>query len=99
MIAMAGFSYSHHLCRIQKLLTVYFKSCGLVTKAFDLLHSLYVTMSQKWSYNGIEKLSESTCNTMCRDLNTYCWFRIHDNVKVYEQCLQNQSHLIVEWLE
>ncbi|KAH9965404.1 hypothetical protein BC827DRAFT_1126544 [Russula dissimulans] len=58
MIAMARFSHSHHMCKIQKLMTIYFKSCGLTTKAFDTLHALGITMSQKWSYDGIEALSK-----------------------------------------
>jgi hypothetical protein len=96
MIAMACFSRSHHLCKIQKLLTIYFKSCGLVAKALDTLHSLCITMSQKWSYDGIETLSERAHNAMVQDLSISPWFGIHDNVnipfKVYEQWLQNQSH-------
>jgi hypothetical protein len=47
MIAMAAFSCSHHLCKLQKLMTIYFKSCGLATKALDMLHMLHITMSQK----------------------------------------------------
>jgi len=57
MIAMAGFSRSHHMCKIQKLMTIYFKSCGIATKALDTLHTLGITMSQKWSYWSIEALS------------------------------------------
>lgn len=96
MIVMAGFSCSHHLCKIQKLLTIYFKSCGLATKALNTLHALHITMSQKWTYDGILTLLERACKAMTEDLAKHPWFGIHDNVnipfKVYEQCLHNQSH-------
>lgn len=96
MIAMAAFSRSHHLCKIQKLLTIYFRSCGLASKAFDTLHALQITMSQKWSYSGIQLLSEKARKAMTEDIAEYPWFGIHDNVniafKVYEQRLKNQSH-------
>jgi hypothetical protein len=93
---MAAFSRSHHLCKLQKLLTVYFKSCGLAAKALDTLHSLCITMSQKWSYNGIQTLSDRARKSMAEDIRKYPWFGMHDNVniafKVYEQRLSNQSH-------
>lgn len=93
---MAAFSRSHHLCKLQKLMTVYFKSCGLATKALDTLHTLCVTMSQKWSYDGIATLSEKAHRALINDVAKHPWFGIHDNVniafKVYEQRLNNQSH-------
>jgi hypothetical protein len=96
MIAMAAFSRSHHLCKLQKLMTIYFKSCGLATKALDTLHTLQITMSQKWAYRGVEALSEKARNTMAEDIAKHPWFGMHDNVniafKVYEQRLNNQSH-------
>jgi hypothetical protein len=96
MISMAGFSRSHHTCKIQKLLMIYFKSCGLAAKALDTLHALGITMSQKWSYSGIEILSEQAHNALTQDLAAHHWFGIHDNVnipfQVYEQRLHNQSH-------
>ena len=96
MIAMAAFSRSHHLCKLQKLMTIYFKSCGLATKALDTLHMLHITMSQKWSYNGIQTLSEKARKAMTEDMSKYPWFGMHDNVniafKIYEQRLNNQSH-------
>ena len=96
MTAMAAFSRSHHFCKVQKLLTIYFKSCGLAAKALDTLHTLCISMSQKWSYNGIEALSERAHKAMAEDMAKHPWIGIHDNVniafKVYEQRLQNQSH-------
>jgi hypothetical protein len=96
MLAMAAFSRSHHLCKLQKLMTIYFKSCGLATKAIDTLHVLCITMSQKWSYNAIQTLSGRAHKAMAEDTTKHPWFGIHDNVniafKVYEQRLNNQSH-------
>ena len=77
-------------------MTIYFKSCGLATKALDTLHTLQITMSQKWAYRGVEVLSERARNTMAEDIAKHPWFGMHDNVniafKVYEQRLDNQSH-------
>jgi hypothetical protein len=89
MISMASFSRSHHHCKLAKLLTVYFKSCGLATKAFDTLHALGITMSQKWAYRAIKLLSEQIHVTLLDDIQHYPWFSCHDNInlpfKVYEQ--------------
>ncbi|KAH9953951.1 hypothetical protein BC827DRAFT_1158994 [Russula dissimulans] len=96
MIAMAAFSRSHHMCKIQTLMTIYFKSCGIATKALDTLHTLGITMSQKWPYDGIEALSKRAHLDMVQDIARYPWFGIHDNVnipfRVYQQRLDNQSH-------
>jgi hypothetical protein len=93
---MASFSRSHHRCKLAKLLTIYFKSCGLATKAFDTLHALEITMSQKWAYRAINTLSEQIHLTLLDDIEHYPWFGCHDNInlpfKVYEQRLGNQSH-------
>ena len=95
MIAMAAFSRSHHLCKLQKLMTIYFKSCGLATKALDTLHTLHITMSQKWSYNGIQTLSERARKAMAEDILKYPWFGMHNNVniafKVYEKKAQQSK--------
>jgi hypothetical protein len=96
MILMASFSCSHNRCKLAKLLTVYFKSCGLATKAFDTLHALGITMSQKWAYSTIKFLLEQIHITLLDDIECYPWFSCHDNInlpfKVYEQRLSNQSH-------
>ncbi len=77
-------------------MTIYFKSCGISTKAFNTLHTLGITMSQKWSYRGIEMLSLHAWQDMARDTTKYPWFGMHNNVNIqfciYQQCLDNQSH-------
>jgi hypothetical protein len=96
MVSMASYSRSNRRCKLQKLLTIYFKSCGLGAKAFDTLHALGITMSQKWGYSGIETLSEAAHKAILADTKKYPWFGVHDNInlgfKVYEQRLSNQSH-------
>ena len=93
---MAAFSRSHHNNKIPKLLTVYFKSCGLATKAFDTLSALGITMSQKWSYAAIKDLSERVRRSLHENIQKYPWYGTHDNInlpfRVYEQRLDNQSH-------
>jgi hypothetical protein len=96
LISMSTFSRSHANSKLPKLLTIYFKSCGLAAKAFDTLHALGVTMSQKWAYDGIERLSKRVREALLEDIATYPWFGTHDNInipfRVYEQRLTNQSH-------
>ena len=67
-----------------------------MTKALDTLHTLSITMSQKWLYRGIEALSACAQLDMAEDVARNPWFGIHDNVnipfRVYQQHLDNQSH-------
>lgn len=96
MIGMSKFSRSHHLCKLQKLMTIYFKSFGLATKVLGTLHILCITMSQKWSHNGIQALFERAYKAMAEDIVKHPWYGMHDNInivfKVYEQRLESQSH-------
>ena len=93
---MAAYSRSQQSCKLQKLNTVYFKSCGLATKAFDSLHAYGITMSQKTAYRCIEDLSVTAHKTLTHNITTYPWFGCHDNInlgfKVYEQRLSNHDH-------
>ena len=95
MISMAAFSRSHHQCKLQKLNTIYFKSYGLSNKAFDTLHALGITMSQKWAYTGVEQLACSAHWSLLHDVAQYPFFGCHDNInlafKVYEKHLSNQD--------
>jgi hypothetical protein len=95
MISMALYSCSRLDCKLQKLNTVYFKSCGLAARAFNMLHALSMTMSQKTAHRFIEQLSKSARNSLTKDLAQYLWFGCHDNVnlgfKVYEQCMDNRD--------
>jgi hypothetical protein len=96
LISMLSFSRSHANSRLPKLLTIYFKSCGLAAKAFDTLHALGITMCQKWAYDGIERLSSRVHKALLDDIAKYPWFGTHDNInipfRVYEQRLTNLSH-------
>jgi hypothetical protein len=96
LISILSFSRSHSNSKLPKLLTIYFKSCGLAAKAFDTLHALGITMCQKWAYDGIERLSERVRKSLHEDISKYPWFGTHDNInipfRVYEQRLGNQSH-------
>src|ERR1700722_4409501 len=96
MISIALLSRSHNHCKLAKLLTIYFKSCGLAAKAFDTLHALGITMSQKWAYSGIEALSKTKQLALLEDIKRYPWFGAHGNLnlpfRAYEQRLHNQRH-------
>lgn len=96
IVAMLSYSRSHNRCKIQKLLTVYFKACGLATKGFDTLHALGVSMSQKWAYDGIDQLALASRAALLEDIRKYRFFGGHDNLnvpfRVYEQRLDSKSH-------
>jgi hypothetical protein len=93
---MASFSRSHRHNRIPRLITIYFKSCGIAARALDTLHALGIMLSQRWALNGIEALSEAAHENMAVDMKNYPWFGVHDNLnlafRVYEQRLSNQNH-------
>ena len=96
MISMASMSRSHHQCKLAKLLTIYFRSCGLSAKAFDTLHALGITMSQKWVYTGINALARQQQVMLLEDIKKYPWFGVHDNINVpfraFQQRIGNQNH-------
>jgi hypothetical protein len=96
MISMASMSRSHHQCKLAKLLTIYFRSCGLSAKAFDTLHALGITMSQKWVYTGINALARQQQVMLLEDIKKYPWFGVHDNINVpfraFPQRIGNQNH-------
>ncbi|KAI0074983.1 hypothetical protein K474DRAFT_1600590 [Panus rudis PR-1116 ss-1] len=96
IFGMLSFSRSQQSCKLQKLLTVYFKSCALPTKAFDTLHAVGITMSQKTAYRLVRHLSDTAHKALLRDVESYSVLGCHDNLniahKVYEQRLNNQSH-------
>ncbi len=95
---MLSFSRSHHRCRLQKYLSVYFASCGLAAKANDLTNALGLTMSQSWKYEALELLSASKHKAMERDLQDPDKQSVHsyDNLNIrftkIEQRLDNQTH-------
>ena len=95
MISMAVYSHSQQSCKLQKLNTVYFKSCGLATKAFDTLHAFGIAMSQKTAYRCVNDLSVAAHQSLLRDIKKYPWIGSYDNInlgfKVYEQRLSNHD--------
>ena len=95
IIAVMGYSRSHNLCKFQQLLTMFFRSCGLASKGYDLLNSLGICMNQRWVYAAVEHLAETKRITLRADITHYPWFGSHDNLnrknKVFEQRLDNQS--------
>ena len=96
MISMASMSHSHHQCKLAKSLTIYFRSCSLSAKAFDTLHSLGITMSQKWVYGGIDALAQQQQVLLLEDIKRCPWFGIHNNINIpfraFQQRIGNQNH-------
>jgi hypothetical protein len=96
MISMASLSRSYKQCKLAKLLTIYFKSCGLAAKAFDMLHALGIMMSQKWVYDSIKILSMQQHTKLLKEIRNFPWFGVHDNInipfKVFQQQLSKWSH-------
>lgn len=97
-MSMLSFSRSHHRCRLQKYLSVYFASCGLAAKANDLTNALGLTMSQSWKYEALESLSATKHAAMERDLRDEGKQSVasYDNLNIkfqkIEQRLDNQNH-------
>ncbi|TDL27181.1 hypothetical protein BD410DRAFT_714083 [Rickenella mellea] len=95
-ISMASYCRSHHRCRIPKLLSLYLKVCGASARSLDVLHTLGLTMSHRWIYDGMETLAKTSMDTLRKDIKTTPWLISHDNLNIpfqkYEQRLDNQSH-------
>ena len=77
---------------------IYFQSCGLSTKAFNILHTLRLIMSQKWIYIGINALAQQQQALLVEKIKMYPWFDIHDNINIFipfrafQQQVENQNH-------
>ena len=81
-ISQMAFSRSHHNSKLQKLFTLHFKAAGTSARALDTLSALGVTMSQSWSYDGIDTIAIHTQDAM-RDANTRFAYALgHDNLNI-----------------
>ncbi|KAK6971870.1 hypothetical protein R3P38DRAFT_3494746 [Favolaschia claudopus] len=60
LIVLAMFSYTrtHHRGKLQKLFAIYFKFRGLSAKGFGTLHAIGLTMSNKWTGDAVDRISE-----------------------------------------
>ncbi|KAF7800317.1 hypothetical protein EIP86_011567 [Pleurotus ostreatoroseus] len=94
-VASASFSRSHHRCKYQKLMGIYFKACGTAARGIDTLSSLGMSMSQTWIYDGIKAISVAARDEMRDAISKYPWTGGHDNInirrKAYQQRLDNLS--------
>lgn len=96
MLSMASFSRSQRRNKIQKFSAIYFRSCGLTAKAFDSLHAMLISMSQKWIYDGVDQLGQAANEKLCEDVESCAVRGSHDNMNVQfnkrDQRLDNKSH-------
>lgn len=96
IVSMLCYSRSHHLCKFQQLMSMYFRASGLSTKCFDTLNSYGLCMNQRWVYSAVDTVAEAAHTSLHRDITTYPWFGSHDNLnrktkKTFEQRLENQG--------
>ncbi|KAJ3557664.1 hypothetical protein NM688_g1349 [Phlebia brevispora] len=95
-ISTASFNRSHHRCRFQKLMGIYFKACGTSARGLDTLSALGISMSLTWIYDGIMALSVSAKQSLRQAIELYPWTGGHDNInirfKTYQQRLNNPTH-------
>jgi len=93
---MVTYISSQKSCMVQKLNGLYFQSCGLSAKGFNMLHAFSITMSHKTMYWCIEQIALSAHSSLANDIIWYPWFGSHDNINisfcVYEKWLTNPSH-------
>ncbi|KAK7007604.1 hypothetical protein R3P38DRAFT_2644943 [Favolaschia claudopus] len=84
LIVLAMFSYTrtHHRGKLQKLFAVYFKFRGLSAKGFDTLHAIGLTMSNKWTGDAVDRISEEGMKVMKRLMELYPWIMSYDNALV-----------------
>ncbi|KAJ7917324.1 hypothetical protein B0H13DRAFT_1608482 [Mycena leptocephala] len=84
LIVIAIFSYTrtHHRGRLQKLFAIYFKFRGLSAKGFDTLHAIGLTMSNKWTGDAVERISDESMATMRQLMDHFPWLMSYDNALV-----------------
>jgi hypothetical protein len=58
---MIAYQRSHHENWSQQLLSMYWVSCGVPSKAFDLLHVTGLAMSADWTRGAIRDLAAGGC--------------------------------------
>ena len=94
--SIVSFSRSVRRCKFQQLLTFYLKACGLKARAFDTLHAMHITMSQKTVYTAVDVVAETQQKQMQTDIQEYPFRGGHDNINIrfqaYEQRSDNKSH-------
>ncbi|KAJ7718343.1 hypothetical protein B0H16DRAFT_1740112 [Mycena metata] len=81
LIIIAIFSYTrtHNCGRLQKLFAIYFKFRGLSAKGFDTLHAIGLTMSNKWTGDAVERISEEAMVAMKSFMDRFPWLMSYDN--------------------
>ncbi|KAI0286329.1 hypothetical protein BC826DRAFT_1093531 [Russula brevipes] len=82
VIAMLAYTRSHHSNRLQTLYAIYLKTCGLSARAFDVLHSLGLVMSHKWTANAMKDISEVAITEVQESIRYRAWFWSYDNVNI-----------------
>jgi len=92
---MLSYFRSHHRCRLQKLLALYFQFKGVSAKGFDTLHAMGLTMSHTWTAETVARISKDCMNEVKRKLDVLPWLMSYDNVnipfRVFSQRLDNQG--------
>jgi hypothetical protein len=92
---MAMFHRSPSHGKFTKLITFFLRGCHLAAKAFDLLSSLGITLSQNWVLNAVDTVASGAMTRMLKMLEHSLFFVGTDNInigyQVQEQTLNNQS--------
>ncbi|KAF8989445.1 hypothetical protein BDQ17DRAFT_1256868 [Cyathus striatus] len=95
IISMILYTQSHNFNRLQKLLAIYFKFCGVSAKGFDTLHALGITMSHKWTCDSVGRMSNHCMAEVVQKAKTHPWLISYDNInipfRVFSQRLDNQG--------
>ncbi|TBU51094.1 hypothetical protein BD310DRAFT_1043575 [Dichomitus squalens] len=80
------------------LWSIYLKACGVPARAFDVLHTLGLVMSHKWTANAFAIISRNALAETRKAIRTHPYFGSHDNLniplRVFSQRLSNTNHFI-----
>ena len=82
MISQCQYTRSYRQGWLAKAWAIYLKACGMSAHAFDAIHSLGLTMSQKWTANAFQMLSKSAMDEVCQQVKALPFFISYDNVNV-----------------
>ncbi|THH29765.1 hypothetical protein EUX98_g4409 [Antrodiella citrinella] len=82
IITMLLYSRSQMCNKLQRVFAFFFKFKGLKARGFEVLHSLGITMSYKWTTNAVKTLSKETMLELRWMIKRYAWAASYDNLHI-----------------
>ncbi|KDQ16007.1 hypothetical protein BOTBODRAFT_173296 [Botryobasidium botryosum FD-172 SS1] len=85
ILCMLAYHNSSRNCRFQQLLAIFWKSCGLASKAVDVLHACGLSMCDTWTRDAISSLDEGNFKAIAmvvEFVKAFAFIVVHDNLNI-----------------